>query len=269
MNPKDIQIFINNRDRLTPLCELITWLLDTGHRNLIVLDNDSTYPPLLEYYDAIDGMVNVIRLGKNLLSKALWCWTASRRSVCAPFVYTDSDIVPVKECPDNVIEHLLGVAQYLGDPYKVGLGLKIDDIPDHYSQAEKVRAWEGQMWKKEIGQLNGVPIYSAGVDTTFALYTEFRPFSLQAVRVGAPYIARHTPWYVNSAELTEEDIYYEQHAAHGCHNWGVSACYSSRVNEFCASKIIAEMETETKTVAAAATETETHTQTGDATTHNA
>ena len=50
---KDVPIFINARDRLGVMKKLIDWLLAAGYRNLIILDNNSTYPPLLEYYNKL------------------------------------------------------------------------------------------------------------------------------------------------------------------------------------------------------------------------
>jgi|GEM_PF-5770443 len=53
-NWRYVPIFINARDRLGVLKKLIDWLLDAGYRNLIILDNNSTYPPLLEYYNKLE-----------------------------------------------------------------------------------------------------------------------------------------------------------------------------------------------------------------------
>jgi len=233
MDPKSIPVIINSRDRAASLCELVTWLYERDYRNLIILDNASTYPPLLEYYEQLEGIAEVVYLRKNLGSKALWCWSESGNMIHAPFVYTDPDVVPSAECPDNVVEFLLGVADYLGCPHKIGLGLKIDDIPDHYAAAPMVREWESQFWNRPIGKLDGVPIYSAAVDTTFALYTSFSHFSLHGVRTGAPYVARHMPWYVQSEFPSEEDIYYEQHASKAFHNWGLKSCSSQAVRNKC------------------------------------
>ena len=60
--------------RLGVMQRLIDWLLNAGYRNVIILDNASTYPPLLEYYAALerDSRLRIILLGKNLGFKALW-----------------------------------------------------------------------------------------------------------------------------------------------------------------------------------------------------
>jgi fructose-1,6-bisphosphatase/sedoheptulose 1,7-bisphosphatase-like protein len=47
---KNIPIVILNRDRLHPLVEQITSLKSKGYNNITVIDNQSTYPPLLEWY---------------------------------------------------------------------------------------------------------------------------------------------------------------------------------------------------------------------------
>ena len=47
---KDIPIVILNRDRLIPLIEQIESLKSRGYHNIIIIDNQSTYPPLLEWY---------------------------------------------------------------------------------------------------------------------------------------------------------------------------------------------------------------------------
>ena len=63
-NWRDVPIFINARDRLGVMKKLIDWLLDAGYRKLILLDNNSTYPPLLRYYSELekDSRMKIIRL---------------------------------------------------------------------------------------------------------------------------------------------------------------------------------------------------------------
>ena len=47
---RKIPIIINNFNRLTYLKDLIFFLEKNGYVNIVVIDNASTYPPLLEYY---------------------------------------------------------------------------------------------------------------------------------------------------------------------------------------------------------------------------
>ena len=46
----NIPVFIICRDMVTPLGDLVAWLERNGHQRLILVDNASTYPPLVEYY---------------------------------------------------------------------------------------------------------------------------------------------------------------------------------------------------------------------------
>ena len=47
---KNIPIVILNRDRFHPLREQVECLQKYGYNNIIVIDNDSTYQPLLDWY---------------------------------------------------------------------------------------------------------------------------------------------------------------------------------------------------------------------------
>jgi hypothetical protein len=63
-------------------------------------------------------------------------------------------------------------------------------------------------------------VYRAPIDTTFALYRAGVPFQMEpALRTGNPYVARHLPWYQNSARPSAEQRYYLQHAATDAINW--------------------------------------------------
>lgn len=46
-------IFIVNRNRHEAMVRLVDWLRAGGTRRIVILDNASTYPPLLQYYDAL------------------------------------------------------------------------------------------------------------------------------------------------------------------------------------------------------------------------
>jgi len=67
---KRIPIIINNFNRLTYLKELIQSLEQRGYSNIYIIDNLSTYQPLLDYYESC--RYRIFRLKKNLGSYALW-----------------------------------------------------------------------------------------------------------------------------------------------------------------------------------------------------
>lgn len=208
----DIPIVINNFNRLSTLKQLIESLEKRGYFNIHILDNDSTYPPLFEYYAGCK--YDVIKLGCNLGFKALWKDRAVRKRFCHDYyVYTDSDVVLSEECPSDVVDRIF---RLLHDKYKfarkIGLTLRTDDLPDCYAHKQKVLDWESRYSKCEV---NADGLYRAPTDTTFAVYRPrvglSRSRFVEAYRIAAPYSLRHLPWYQDSDNPDEEERYYTQH----------------------------------------------------------
>ncbi len=211
---RDVPVVINNHDRLTPLRLLIDWLERAGMRNIIVLDNASTYPPLLDYYRSLSHRVVY---EANLGPYALWHSALWREVRDDYYIYTDSDVVPTDDCPKDAVAFLHDALQRHLPYHKAGLGLRIDDLPESYAKKSDVIEWESQYWQHPLGG----DIYLARVDTTFALY---RPWAsggwwARALRSGGNYVAKHLPWYEDSAHPTEEDRYYAAHARRGASTW--------------------------------------------------
>ena len=71
LDVKNIPIIINNRNRLTYMKMLISSLEKRGYNNIYIIDNDSTYPPLLDYYSK-ECIYPVFYLNKNVGYNALW-----------------------------------------------------------------------------------------------------------------------------------------------------------------------------------------------------
>lgn len=206
----DIPIFINSRDRVNCLRQLISWLLKAGYRNIYVLDNASTYPELLDYYAELEqcGHANVIRLNANLGHTALWkSGILNRLQIVSPYVYTDSDVLPADECPMDVLQHLMGILQKYPYLNKVGLGLRTDDIT--FYDAFKIQEWEKQFYHIPLES----EVFFGTVDTTFALYRNIYYYSLlPSARTTGNLMARHLPWYYDYDNLPEDEAYYMKHA---------------------------------------------------------
>ena len=212
---QDIPVVINNFNRLDCLIKLLNWLNNAGMRNIVIIDNGSTFPPLLEYYKTIG--CEVVR-GENLGPLAIWktkqLWRRIRGNY---FVYTDVDVVPDEGCPLDAIDFLLRFLIAHPNIEKIGFGLRIDDLPDCYEKKSDVIAWEKQYWLDRYGG----EFFNARVDTTFALY---RPFAaggwwLNSVRTDYPYVAGHLPWYQNSKLPSDEDVYYVKNSLTGVSSW--------------------------------------------------
>lgn len=204
---KQIPIIINNFNRLDSMKKLIESLEKRGYTNISIIDNLSTYPPLLDYYKTC--RYTVFRLNRNIGMTALWKSDIYRKFRNDFFVYTDSDIVPIEECPDDFLLFFLNTLKKYRLAQKVGFSLKIDDLPDHYAMKKEVILWEKQFSEYKCDEF----LYRAPIDTTFALY---RPrsqrkhafFDIEMYRTAFPYMARHLPWYIDSENPDEENRYY-------------------------------------------------------------
>lgn len=203
---QDIPIIINNFNQLDYLLKLLESLECRGYNNIIIIDNKSTYPPLLEYYK--QSKHRIIYLDQNYGYLALWRSGVYKEFHNKYFVYTDPDVEISKDCPSDFLSHFYNIMRKHRLSSKVGFSLKIDDLPDYFNQKDKVITWEKQFWEKKFDN----NLYWAPIDTTFALYRPYTKFGKNRnefhIRVGEPYTMHHLPWYINSNQLTENMIYY-------------------------------------------------------------
>jgi hypothetical protein len=222
---KQIPIIINNFNRLDTMKKLIGSLEKRGYTNIYIIDNLSTYPPLLEYY--ITCRYPVFRLNQNVGMNALWMRDdIYKRFRNDYFVYTDSDVVPIEECPDDFLQFFLKTLKKYKLAQKVGFSLKIDDIPDCYAMKEEVLFYEKHLFDYKRDEL----LYWAPIDTTFALYRprgkrKHANNNIEMYRTAYPYMARHLPWYIDSKNPDEENRYFFEQTL-------VKTSWSKRGKEF-------------------------------------
>lgn len=225
---REIPIVINNRNRFTFFKSLVEYLIERNYKNIYVLDNNSTYPPLLDYYsELIEKGVNIIYLNKNLGFKALEKINLYKQLKKNYFVYTDPDVLPINSCPDDFLFYFLKLMKKYPRVQKVGFGLKIDDLPDCFNLKEDVINWENKINGKELEK----DVFESQIDTTFALHRPLSCISTQGrfihIRTKYPYEARHLPWYNDSSNLSEEELYYINSVEIGTH-WSTGAGYKNK-----------------------------------------
>ena len=218
---RDTPIFINNFCRLEiGFRDLLVWLRRAGMTSITVLDNASTYQPLLDFYNssAMSG-VNLVRAA-NLGHEAFWRLDFHLLPEIAKFgryILTDPDVVPDADCPLDLVRKMHEVADRYS-PAKVGPAIRIDNIPAHYAQRDHMRFCESDYWLRRLN----AECWDAPIDTVFALYSAGWtrwPLAEQGgvhhIRLDFPYVVEHKPWYLNSADLPEEERYYRAHVAPG------------------------------------------------------
>lgn len=214
INYKSVPIIINNYNRLSFLKKLIEQLERMGYYNIYILDNKSTYPPLLEFYNTCP--YKIFYLKKNFGYLALWKSGIYKIFKNRYFVYTDSDILPGEKCPNNFLDNFYKIMiKY--NASKVGFALSINDIPTYYKLRFKVIEHEQKFWKNQINE----NIFLGDIDTTFALYRPNIKGGCRAlgkhIRVGGNYTAYHLPWYIDSENLDNEELFYTNSCIQSTH----------------------------------------------------
>ena len=198
----NIPIIINNYNRLTTTKKLADDLSKLGYTNIHILDNNSTYPPLLEWYNECPYTVK--RLDSNMLWLAIYNsgyineWLGKEPWIA----YTDSDVELNPLTPSSFIQTLIEKTEKY-KRNKGGLALKIDDLPDN-EYANHYRGWEERYWKNKLEE----DVYDAHIDTTFCIIRPGGCFDYQAIRIAGNMTARHVPWYTDFDNMTDEEKYY-------------------------------------------------------------
>lgn len=215
-----MKIFIIMRDRLAPVLKLLPWIEDV--HEIVFLDNNSVYPPLLEFYENTPH--RVIRFRDNVGHLAPWTHRVTPDS--ERYVVTDPDVVPDPQCPPDFMKVMEDVLDAAPDIQKVGFGLRIDDLPDHYARKPDVINWERGLWgcRRDVLGYEG---HEVPIDTTFAMYREGVTIKLYcspteafpALRLGPPYVAQHLAWYSDSKNPTDEEKFYKTRANRQIANW--------------------------------------------------
>lgn len=225
-----IPCIINNFNQLEFLTTLVAQLSKFDQLAIYILDNNSTYLPLLNWYDTLKRSgINVIRFKKNLGHHAPWksglTYQLAWKHKSSYYMVTDPDL-DIANVPGDMIEMMTNVLNNK-DVFKVGLSLEINDIPEHYPAKKAVQDWEAQNWQQnKIEPYQKTNLYKVGIDTTLAMYniiyTELvkpsflRPsyikfncnFIDSAFRLDRPYTARHLPWYLDFKNLSENQKFY-------------------------------------------------------------
>ena len=199
-----IPIYINNRDRLTTTRKMVEYLSQLHGCNITIIDNASTYQPLLDWYATCQ--VTVVRLNSNCGPYAMWSAIEAQKT---SYIVTDSDL-DLSHIPLDLLDVLSYGLRIHTSAIKVGLSLELNDLPPH---SEKIINWERQFWStKSHGW------WTASIDTTLALYRpEARAGVLgPAFRSDRPYTARHIPWY---GVKNSEELYYEEHCDLNFASW--------------------------------------------------
>jgi hypothetical protein len=199
------KVIINNRDRLSTTKKLVEDLIERDTKEIWIIDNDSTYPPLLDWYNNLPSQVKVFKY-HNVGHLALFSTGLINEVQEDWCIYTDSDIQLNEKMPKNYQEIMLDYAKRLKCD-KIALSIDVSDIPDHYHLKEQVIYNERFWWSNEVEP----NVYKADTDTTFCLIKKVDQFS--SFRLAGDFTCKHVPWYIDIDNLDEEEKYYIEHCS--------------------------------------------------------
>lgn len=217
-------IFIMNWNYLEWTRNQAEFIASCGNTPIIV-DNCSSYPPLLEWYKTCPYQV-ISTEGVELSTYNRFIWEMGLPEKYAEgnfYGVTDSDL-DLSEVPKDFCEVLANHIERSKGILKCGLALKLEDLPDN-SYANRYREAE----KNNFSNVDQYGFFGIPVDTTMAIYSKDRCNNLDRMwrasgseipnsfldnsyfyrshRSPSPYIARHLPWYADINNLSDEQIY--------------------------------------------------------------
>ncbi len=203
----NIPIIINNFNRLSTTRKLYKDLVRLGYNNIIILENMSTYQPLLDWYRSMLDKPNlkIVLFSENFGHKSLWKSGFINEVKHYPYVvYTDSDLELNPNTPRNFIDILAGLSKDFKFD-KVGLAIKISDLPNNF-MGKTIRQTESIYWIKTL-QHRKYELYQGMIDTTFALFDPNVAFNYKALRIAGDFTCKHMPWYLDWENLSKEEQY--------------------------------------------------------------
>lgn len=218
-----IPVFINSFEQLTYLRDTVDWFLKNGFSNITVMDQSSTYPPLLAYFASPEfrDHVRLLRF-KNIGPRRAVRRAAAMTGFDKPFIFTDPDL-ELPAAPDpNFLTRLLRLGR-LYNVVKVGLALDI--YSDRVNAKQPIgRFTVFSYYRRFFRNPLETNVYQVGVDTTFFVYVpkndpkqehilSSQP-RIPALRVaGDGFLAQHRPWLHNNGMPPNEEDFYRSKAS--------------------------------------------------------
>lgn len=224
----DIPIIIPTFNTVTYLQSMIDQLEERGWTNIIIGDNDSTYPPMLDLLDKLSSKYDVVLWKKNMGPRAY----TETKDICSRmpkyFIVTDPDLLFNEKMPASAINKMKRVLD-MYEVSKVGLAIDIDspEERERFFNPHQVDLWERLYWSRKIEQYpEKDDLYAAPIDTTFSLYNRDKFLSeidnvggkmtcnTSAIRIAGRFTCRHMGWWAKQPLTDDEYSFYKK-----THTW--------------------------------------------------
>lgn len=215
---------------LIPVFNLCTYannmvhqLTSRGITGFIICDNASTYPPMMEYLDALSKTQRVVRFTENLGPRIFAESIDFLNILPEYFVITDPDLILNEQLPTDFIHKMKDVVNAY-NVAKTGFALDISDKSDKFFNKDQVHSWESKYWLNKVSSLpNCIPdtMYIAPIDTTFCLFKKSKYIdelrsngrgiiSTSSLRIAGRFTCEHTGWWLKQPVPHYEMEYYKK-----------------------------------------------------------
>lgn len=215
----ELPVVIPTFNNYTYLKNMVNFFSARGF-DVIVLDNGSTYEPMVKYLEELSQIYYVLVQPGNpgprdfYFNKAIYNWLPQY------FFATDPDLEFDRKMDRESMLHLVELSEIHG-AFKIGSALRIDmifpnvldDVMNYNGSRITIRGIEQGYYNSPIASTQtGDTIYIAAIDTTFALHnkkfhTEFMAANL---RVDGRYAAIHYGWMRTPPMPAEEYEFYKE-----------------------------------------------------------
>ncbi len=170
--------------------------------DIIIVDNNSKFQPLLEYYNN-DYKYTLLRQKKNF-GHTVFAREPIQKLVGDLYILTDPDLQFNKNLPENLISELVNISNWF-QAYKVGFAICIDDPnirTDCFCGMYSIREWESQFWQYPVHypKRPDYQIYLAAIDTTFCLINKKSP-TTNSYRLAGDFTMIHIPFMNGCKEM--------------------------------------------------------------------
>jgi hypothetical protein len=211
-NPSNMPIVVICWNKLTYIKNMVNQLKHLNHP-IILLDNHSTYEPLLEYYKEIKkelgNKIEIRMLKKNYGSTV---YLELKHTLPRVYILTDPDLELNKKMPENFAEILYEISEKY-KVYKIGPYLEKIKKEDLLECSSYDFEWDKLVYpiKNEQYELY-YDKFQYGATTFSLVNTKYHKAhknpKRSAIRIAGNFTMKHLPWYKDFLNKIPKDELY-------------------------------------------------------------
>lgn len=203
-----IPIILNNRNLVTYPKQMLQELLTFDNvGEILIVDNGSTYEPLLEWYETKPCEI-IKTINNGHLSP--WMIDLPKKLNSKFYVVTDSDL-DLSITPKDSLMYLKEKLEKHQEYTRIGLSLKNWEVSENSPYHNFLKNWSITNW--DVNSVNDGLLINQQIDTTFAIYDIDKNHRGSSCSTYLPYSVNHIPWeftneIINDMENKNYEYYY-------------------------------------------------------------